>query len=229
MMEETVTFLEYLLGLILGILVGIIFGGLWAVVEPTLQRNPFTLTHDSGEGYSQRAIQRALAAEEDFGLSWPFQDYAIHWWGWSATSQHEEMEAEAEGGSPTTKRDVSALFQQASSRTGSRVAAKLDPWFRLVWIRSVAALSILVAAVLPTFALWLDGRRRAYALLATGKMPSTRPWKIWGGFATILAIATGVLIGAPFPAAMAPWLFFVVLAALFALCQVRAYKNARLS
>jgi len=229
MMEETKVFLEYLLGLICGILLGIVFGGLWTLVGPIVLRNPLAMTHDSGGIDARQAIERALTAEEAFGSSWPMQDYVMQWWGWSAVSEPAAVTVEAEE-TPIARGDmITPLVRKASSGMGTKVGITLSPWFHLVWIRGVAALSILVAALLPTLALWLDGRRRAYAFLATGQMSSTGLWKIWGGITTMLAVVAGVLIGAPIPAATAPWLLIVMLGALLCLCQMRANKNARLS
>jgi hypothetical protein len=226
MMEETVAFLQYLLGLIFGILVGIAFGGLWALVGPTVVRHPFLSHYDSGGMFSH--IDRALISEVDFAASCPGQDYAIHWWGWSPVDVPDSTIMSTTEPPPKSGDPIAQLGQKFANMKGT-FTTRLEPWLRLVWIRGVAVLSILVAAVLPTFAMWLDGRRRAYALLATGKMPSTGLWKIWGGITTLLALFTGFLIGAPFPYGMAPWLLVVLIGALFALCQVRAAKNARLS
>ena len=127
-----------------------------------------------------------------------------------------------------TKGDFIGAATQGPTRIFANISNKTGPWLRLVWIRAVAALAVLVAAILLTLALWMEGRRRAYVLLATGVMPSNGQRMVWLGGSSAAAVVAGVLIGAPVTFAAAPWIALFEIGSLMALCKVRAYKPARL-
>ena len=111
--------------------------------------------------YLQPASEQSLAAEAVFAASHPYQDYVVHWWGWAPIDIPSVIEVT--WAAPPKPGEQRAPLQQRYETYTTR----FGPWLRLVGIRGAVALSILVAAVLPTMALWLF-----VALLATGTMPS---------------------------------------------------------
>jgi hypothetical protein len=224
-MHDFAVFLKHLAIVLGAMIVGIGLGGLWMIV------GPFVLGLASGAGartpLSDPAVtvEAALNAEWAFVTDCPRQEAAVRWWSWSPSPWVIEP-TEADTTSVAGK--VLGGLSQPVNSWMARVASAASPWLRLVWIRGIAALAVLVAAVLPALALWTAGRRRAHVLLHRGAMASSATGRLWEWMDTMLAVAAGILIGAPIAIAMIPWITLALLGSLALLGQVRACMTARL-
>ena len=222
MMHELSVFLQRMVGLISCLVLGILLGGIWMLIGTVMRRDaPPALV---GSFPAPQAVERALDAEVAFATGWPGQRAAVAWWGWSAVA----TETRSEDLPPPKANDVAAAMTMGITKPIEKVSAAINPWLRLVWIRGAAVLGLIVAATVPALAWWLEGRRRAYVRYLMVATPSDGNRRAWVVIVSMCAVVTGVFVGAPIVAPMAPWIFLGVLVTVTLLYPLRANMVAQL-
>ena len=68
MMHECAVFVGHILGVVLAMVFGVMLGGMWAMLGPTLLHSQLAVRMGFDSSSSTHAIDRALNAENEFGV-----------------------------------------------------------------------------------------------------------------------------------------------------------------
>lgn len=173
-------------------------------------------------GLPDDALHRAFQAEVEFTQACPAQMAMAQQWSARLEPEPERAEAKVKSG------DVVGAMNASFARIHDKLLRAAWPWLVLVGMRSMALVALLMAALPLLVAVWLLGRRRSWLLFRRGEPASDARRVTWAWMAGMVVFILGLLLAAPLPVPMTPWLLPAVLLAVALLHPVRAATAARM-